>query len=88
VVAHCFFDDYLIFSYYEYLAMLIINNVIGEGVAKSYFRPLLRDVYELFYYDSKLFDGADPPFREDYHYLRKLFRKWDMKPVCDSLFRK
>jgi len=67
--------------------MLIIKKAVDEKDAKSYFKPPLIDVYESFYYDSEIFDEEVGPFREDYPYLRILFKKWDMRSLCDSLFK-
>jgi len=68
--------------------MLIIKVLVNESDAKSYFKLPLRDVYESFYHDSYLFDEEGTPFRSDYYYLRRLFKRWNMKPICDSLFAK
>ena len=78
--------DNLLFAFYEHLAILIIKDMVNENDLKPYFKPLLRDVYETFYYDTGIFDERKGPFRKDYPYLVMLFKKWDMKAICDSLY--
>lgn len=83
-------NDYhnLLFSYYEYLAMIIIKKMVREKDVKSYFKPLLIDVYKAFYHESEIFDEEVGPFRKDYFYLMVLFKRWKMKEVYDFLFRR
>ena len=66
--------DTLLFNYYEYLAICLYKNLIGEKEAKLYFKELLINIKELF--EKSILFKEGYATKEQYKGIQWLFKKW------------
>ncbi|MDA3836249.1 MAG: hypothetical protein PF542_01365 [Nanoarchaeota archaeon] len=78
--------DTLLFNFYEYVSLLILNDSLPLIVTRDYFRRIFVDVYASFS-SKETFFGQDDIERKDYSNLIKLFMLWDIKELYNKIYR-